>query len=93
MRNRLLLATLAGVCLLVGWLAGGADGTAAQTEPQPPAAVPDCHYELYGPPESWIYQGGEFSGPVILLNQCTGDTWQLTGTIRQGSWRPIGVGR
>ena len=98
MQNRTILAFIAAGCLLVGWLAGGAGGAAAQTEP-----VPDCRYVVYGPsgPSNasaghsavgWM-GGGEVVEPVILLNQCTGDTWNLTGAVTTATWRSIGVSR
>ena len=73
--------------ILIGWFVGSSLTTAsAQTEPAP--QVVQCHYEIYGPSgpstatvgytaTGWMERaGGPISEPVILLNQCTGDSWQ-----------------
>ena len=57
-------------------------------------ALVQCRYEIYGPVgEGWAFNDTTPREPVILLNQCTGDTWQLRGTGTASSWRAISVGR
>ncbi|MCY4585126.1 MAG: hypothetical protein OXB98_03720 [Bryobacterales bacterium] len=82
-------------CLLVGWT------VQAQMEPAPPAdTIPldlleklTCRYEIVNIPDT---------GPAILLNQCTGESWwydagsEPTDSFRSGrprSWQPLPMER
>ena len=84
-----------GLALLVGWFASSGVTTIAQTQPVP-ELEPDCHYEIYGSEggtNGWMAYG-RVTEPVIMLNQCTGASWQFLwteGTVAQ--WRPIGMAR
>lgn len=90
MRTLLTVAVAVSVCILVGWLAWPVGDIAAQTQ-QP---QPNCHYEVYGAGGSeYDDDDDDEYGPVILLNQCTGDTWQLIGSGTRRAWRSLGTAR
>ena len=98
------IAVVVGVVggILIGWFVGSSLTTAsAQTEPA--AQVIQCRYEIYGPdgPSGALRANGWKDGrgieqPVILLNQCTGDSWQYRWDDSNSvppTWQPVRVQR
>ena len=86
---RAILAVVVVAAVVAGWLV--TSGVSAQTQSVPD---PGCRYEIYGPvgADSGWTAYSRVNEPVILLDQCTGLTWQFPWDEGSASeWRPIGV--
>ena len=78
------------LAFIVGWMWSGS--VAAQADPEPDDQA--CHYEIYGPVDDWSWSDGTTRGPVLLLNQCTGVSWQLERRSQTvGRWHRLSVSR
>ena len=93
--NRINLAVLVTVCLLVGWIAGSGGQVVGAQEPietvfETEVPERDCRFEI---PEE-----ARLDGRPVLLDQCTGDTWRFddgydfgsSSYVRDYSWVAIG---
>ena len=87
------VAVAALLLAAAGWIAGGGNTVSAQT-----GDIRDCHYSLVHGGTTWEGRlpvgrvDGDIGGSpwILLLDECTGNTWILDGR-RPGTskWRTI----
>ena len=92
MRTQISAVVAIVVAIVVGWFIGSSPTTSAQTQ----TTQKICHFEIYGPTgEGWTAYG-RVNEPVIMLDQCSGATWQFRwseDSAKAPQWIPIGISR